>query len=88
MNEDRRGEGSAEAPSSARARRRRAPAPAVELHSRERELEIVGAIAQALNGSTEVNAALATALSLTAEHLSLRTGWIFLFDNRTGSPYL
>ncbi|MBV9701422.1 MAG: GAF domain-containing sensor histidine kinase, partial [Methylobacteriaceae bacterium] len=75
-------------PPSVRAGRRRAPAPAVQLHSRERELEIVGAIAQALNGSTEVNAALATALSLTAEHLSLRTGWIFLFDNRTGSPYL
>jgi two-component system NarL family sensor kinase len=56
--------------------------------AREGELAIIATIAQALNASADVGAALATVLSLTAEHLGLRTGWIFLNDERTGAPYL
>ena len=56
--------------------------------NREGELAIIATIAQALNASADVSAALATVLSLTAEHLGLRTGWIFLNDERTGAPYL
>lgn len=58
------------------------------LEQRERELGILTAVTTALNGSATLTEALETALALVAELLQLRTGWVWLFDEGGGSPYL
>ena len=46
----------------------------------ERELGIVNAVAEALNSSPDVRQALERTLSLVADMLGLRTGWVWLQD--------
>jgi two-component system NarL family sensor kinase len=53
----------------------------------ERELAIVNAIAEALNSSPDVRLALERTLSLVAEMLGLRTGWVWLIDQQTRRFY-
>ena len=52
-----------------------------------RELGILKAIAEALNGASNVDEALQTTLKQVAALLGLRTGWIWLTDPRTGRFY-
>jgi two-component system NarL family sensor kinase len=52
-----------------------------------RDLEIVNAVAEALNSSPEVGQALERTLSLVAELLGLRTGWVWLMDQQTKHFY-
>ena len=59
-----------------------------ELRRRTRELEILNAIAEALNGSVDLQESLGVALSRVAELLGLRTGWVWLLDETTDEPYL
>jgi two-component system NarL family sensor kinase len=54
----------------------------------ERELSIVYAVAEALNSSPDVRQALVRTLSLVAEMLGLRTGWVWLMDPDTKHFYL
>ncbi|HEX9039064.1 MAG TPA: GAF domain-containing sensor histidine kinase [Ktedonobacterales bacterium] len=61
---------------------------AEQLRRRNRELSILIAIAQALNQSVDLDQALRTTLAQVAELLDLRTGWIWLLDERTGASYL
>lgn len=63
----------------------RRPAHAEEPHVRE--LRILGAIAEALNSSPDVQQALERTLALVADLLGLRTGWIWLRDAETGRFY-
>ena len=58
------------------------------LEQRNRELEILNVIATALNASVGLASALGAALSRVAELLHLETGGVWLFDPRTGTPYL
>jgi two-component system NarL family sensor kinase len=60
------------------------PEPA---HRRTRELRILNAIAEALNSAPDVQQALTRTLSLVAELLGLRTGWVWLLDPETGHFY-
>ncbi|MBV9133303.1 MAG: GAF domain-containing sensor histidine kinase [Chloroflexi bacterium] len=53
----------------------------------ERELGIVNAVAAALNSSPDVRQALEATLSLVAEMLGLRTGWVWLMDQETHHFY-
>jgi two-component system, NarL family, sensor kinase len=53
-----------------------------------RELEILNAVAQALNSSTDVSQALSRTLALVTELFSLRTGWIWLLNPETQQFYL
>ncbi len=53
----------------------------------ERELGIVNAVAEALNSSPDVRQALERTLSLVADLLGLRTGWVWLLDQRTHHFY-
>src|SRR5438874_2947547 len=53
----------------------------------ERELSIVNAGAEALNSSPDVRQALERTLSLVAETLGLRTGWVWLLDQDTRQFY-
>jgi two-component system NarL family sensor kinase len=53
-----------------------------------RELEILAVIAQALNRSADVPAALDQTLRLTAELLDCESGWIWLRDQATRKFYL
>lgn len=53
-----------------------------------RELEILAVIAEALNRSAEVSAALEQCLRLAAELLDCESGWIWLRDQRTRKFYL
>ncbi len=55
--------------------------------SSRRELEIVGAIADALNSSPTVQEALDRTLALVTDLLGLQTGWIWLTDRETGHIY-
>jgi two-component system NarL family sensor kinase len=59
--------------------------PAADRHTRE--LSIINAIAQALNRTVALPAALQTTLGLAADLLGLHAGWIWLF-NEGGEPYL
>jgi two-component system NarL family sensor kinase len=59
-----------------------------QVRRRTRELEILNAIAEALNASVNLRDSLGAALSRVAELLGLRTGWIWLLDETTGEPYL
>ena len=52
-----------------------------------RELKIVASIAEALNTSPSVEAALEQTLGLVAELLDLETGWVWLVDRETGHMY-
>ncbi|MBV9598219.1 MAG: GAF domain-containing sensor histidine kinase [Chloroflexi bacterium] len=53
----------------------------------DRELGIVNAVAEALNSSRDVRQALERTLSLVADLLGLRTGWVWLLDQQTGRFY-
>jgi two-component system, NarL family, sensor kinase len=53
-----------------------------------RDLEIVNAVAQALNASADLAGAFAVALARVAELLDLRTGWVLLLDETTAESYL
>ena len=55
--------------------------------SAARELKIVASIAEALNSSPSVEAALEQTLGLVAELLDLETGWVWLVDRETGHMY-
>src|SRR5438876_5731225 len=55
--------------------------------SSRRELEIVGAIAEALNSSPTVQEALDRTLALVTNLLGLQTGWVWLVDPDTGHIY-
>jgi len=62
--------------------------PTTQLERRNRELSILNAIAQALNREVSLRSALQTALGQVAALLDLKTGWIWLIDEQTGTPYL
>jgi two-component system, NarL family, sensor kinase len=53
----------------------------------ERELSILNAVAEALNSSADVRQALERTLSLVAQMLGLRTGWVWLLDQDTNHFY-
>lgn len=55
---------------------------------RTHELAILNDVARALNASVDLPALLASALEKVAELLGLRTGWVLLFDEASGAPYL
>src|SRR5918912_3316971 len=54
----------------------------------ERELSILNSIAQALNRSVALEESLRAVLAAAAELLGLETGWVLLFDEESGEPYL
>ena len=54
---------------------------------RTRELVILNAIAEALNSAPDVRQALQRTLTLVADLLGLRTGWVWLLDPDTGQFY-
>lgn len=54
----------------------------------ERELEIVNAVAEALNSSPDVRQALERTLSLVGDLLGLRAGWVWLLDQETRRFYV
>lgn len=58
------------------------------LRRRNRELEILNAIADALNRPVDLRESLRIALAKVAELLGLDTGWVFLLDEESGAPYL
>jgi two-component system NarL family sensor kinase len=53
----------------------------------ERELGILNAVSEALNSSPDVRHALERTLSLVADMLGLRTGWVWLMDQDTRRFY-
>src|SRR5581483_9580221 len=53
-----------------------------------RELQILNAIAEELNRSVDLNAALQGALARVADLLGLRAGWVWLLDETTEEPRL
>lgn len=57
------------------------------VRSSRRELEIVGAIAEALNSAPTVQEALDRTLELVTGLLGLQTGWVWLVDPETGHIY-
>jgi two-component system NarL family sensor kinase len=59
-----------------------------KLQRRNRDLSILNTIAEALNREVDLRQALRTALGQVAELLALQSGWIWLLDEETGSPYL
>lgn len=59
-----------------------------QLERRNRELSILNAIAQALNREVDLQQALHTTLAQAADLFDLHTGWIWLLDEKSGSPYL
>jgi two-component system NarL family sensor kinase len=52
-----------------------------------RELAILNAVSEALNSSPDVQKALERTLSLVADLLGLRTGWVWLLDQETDRFY-
>jgi len=56
--------------------------------TRSRELAILNDVARALNASVDLPALLARALDKVAELLGLSTGWVLLFAESDGAPYL
>jgi len=54
---------------------------------RTRELEILNAIAQALNATNDVRAALVGTLALVTDLIGLRSGWVWLLDAETNQFY-
>jgi two-component system, NarL family, sensor kinase len=61
------------------------PAP---LDPRTRELTILNAVAQTLNHSISLDAALRSTLARAAELLNLHAGWIWLLNEENGEHYL
>lgn len=57
------------------------------LQQRERELEMLTAVAAALNGPAAISEVLEKALALAADLLDMQTGWVWLLDER-GGPFL
>ncbi|HLQ46312.1 MAG TPA: hypothetical protein VK137_16330, partial [Planctomycetaceae bacterium] len=55
--------------------------------SSRRELEIVSAIAEALNSAPTVQEALERTLELVTDLLGLQTGWVWLLNRETGHIY-
>lgn len=55
---------------------------------RTRELTILNAVAQTLNRSVSLDAALRATLAKAAELLNLHAGWIWLLNEETGGHYL
>jgi two-component system NarL family sensor kinase len=53
----------------------------------DRELKIINAVAEALNSSPDVRQALERTLSLVADTLGLRSGWVWLLDQQTHRFY-
>src|SRR4051794_23750194 len=58
------------------------------LQRRSYELSILNDVARALNASVDLPALLAVALEKVTELLGLSTGWVLLFDEASGEPYL
>src|SRR3954467_10105209 len=58
------------------------------LQRRSYELSILNDMARALNASVDLPALLARALEKVAELLGLSTGWVLLFDEASGEPFL
>jgi two-component system, NarL family, sensor kinase len=58
------------------------------LQRRSYELSILNDVARALNASVDLPALLAVALEKVAELLGLSTGWVLLFDETSGEPFL
>jgi two-component system NarL family sensor kinase len=61
---------------------------APRLAQQYRELEILNEIAGALNESVSLADSLGATLSRVAEFLNLQAGWVWLFNETTGQPYL
>jgi two-component system NarL family sensor kinase len=59
-----------------------------KLQRRNRELSILNGIAEALNGSVDLEEALHAALAQAAELLGLSTGWVWLLREDTEESYL
>jgi two-component system NarL family sensor kinase len=55
---------------------------------RSYELSVLNDVARALNASVDLPALLAGALEKVAELLGLSTGWVLLFDETSGEPYV
>jgi two-component system NarL family sensor kinase len=53
----------------------------------QRDLSVLNAVAEALNSSPDVRQALERTLSLVADLLGLRTGWVWLVDQETDRFY-
>ncbi|MCP4442739.1 MAG: GAF domain-containing sensor histidine kinase [Aureispira sp.] len=58
------------------------------IKQRNKELNILNTIAQTLNKTTVLQSALNQTLELTAQHLELDTGWIWMLPTDTKTPYL
>lgn len=58
------------------------------LKRRSYELSILNDVARALNASVDLPTLLARALEKVTELLELSTGWVLLFDETSGEPYL
>ncbi|HKV11271.1 MAG TPA: GAF domain-containing sensor histidine kinase [Thermoanaerobaculia bacterium] len=58
------------------------------LKRRSHELSILNDVARALNASVDLPTLLARALEKVTELLGLSTGWVLLFDETSGAPYL
>ena len=59
-----------------------------ELSQRNRELELLTHVAQALNRTTEIDAAMQLILTEAAAFFGLETGWIWLMHPQTDEHYL
>src|ERR671917_2469408 len=59
-----------------------------DLKRRNHELSVLNAIARELNRSVNLSEALEFTLSQVAELLGLRTGWIWLMNDSSSTPYL
>ncbi|HEY6751659.1 MAG TPA: GAF domain-containing sensor histidine kinase [Rubrobacteraceae bacterium] len=59
-----------------------------DLERRNHELSVLNAIARELNRSVDLSEALEFTLSQVAELLGLRTGWIWLMNESSSTPYL
>lgn len=53
-----------------------------------RELSILTSVAEAWNRQVDLNQALNTVLAQVGDLLALRTGWVWLLNDRTGQSYL
>jgi two-component system NarL family sensor kinase len=75
-------------PNSPDANARNTSGSASELANRNRELEVLNKVANGLNESVDLSESLTTTLSLVADLLGLRTGWVWLLHEDTAEPYL
>jgi two-component system, NarL family, sensor kinase len=55
--------------------------------TRTREVSLLGAVAEALNGTLDLREGLERTLALVAGYLGLRTGWVWVRDPETGQYY-